>query len=149
MPCRISSSFDMRMGAHIHLFIQSTLKKDFFQKSKKPFSPIPMRGLGLQFQVCNSISVAWAGVCKQTHTQTHRHTTNTGRVRRVQVTNKCAASTGWWLMAFQLTHTTITGRMLSHQMVHRASRGAPTSAARFARRTGWWLMAFQLAKRQQ
>ena len=34
---------------------QSTLKNYFFQKSPKPYFPIPMRGLGMQYLVCNSI----------------------------------------------------------------------------------------------
>ena len=58
-----------------------------------------MRGLGVQYEVCNSIGSGLA----ETYNQTDTHATNTGRM---QVTNQWACAsrgrTGWWLMAFQL-----------------------------------------------
>ena len=47
----------MRMGAHIHPFKQSTLKNHFKIFLKKPFLSWLMKGLDMQYQVCNSISV--------------------------------------------------------------------------------------------
>ena len=50
--CSAGTSFKMDP-----VFKRSTLKNDFKEKTRKPFLSCPMRGLGLQFQVCNSISV--------------------------------------------------------------------------------------------
>ena len=44
-------------GPILHLFKQSTLKNDFKICLKKTFLSWPMRGLDMQYQVCNSISV--------------------------------------------------------------------------------------------
>ena len=65
----------MRMGAHIHLFKQSTPKNDFFRKMRKPFFPIPMRALDMQYQVCNSKTVDF-GFHRQTEGQTEGQTDN-------------------------------------------------------------------------